>query len=93
MRASRVADLVAQGLTAQLSMQSLLTGLLYVDLDLRPAGVVTATPRPRTGRRRRGLPEIPTVANTIQALQKQLQTWTSARWWPTCRPWPPARAS
>jgi hypothetical protein len=30
-----VADLVGQGLHAQLSTQSLLTGLLYVDLDLR----------------------------------------------------------
>ena len=30
-----LASLVAQGLTAQLSTQSLLTGLLYVDLDLR----------------------------------------------------------
>jgi paraquat-inducible protein B len=67
-----LADLVAQGLTAQLSMQSLLTGLLYVDLDLRPAGVVTATPAPRTTVAG-VLPEIPTTANTIQALQKQLQ--------------------
>lgn len=62
-----VADLVAQGLSAQLSIQSLLTGLLYVDLDLRP-GLPA-----RRGVAGSGLPEIPTVATTIQALQKQLQ--------------------
>ena len=63
-----LAELVAQGLSAQLSTQSLLTGLLYVDLDLRP-GI-----RPRTGRPDpRGLTEIPTLATPIQALQKQLQ--------------------
>ncbi len=64
-----VADLVAQGLSAQLSMQSLLTGLLYVDLDLRPA----TPPRPRPAGHD-GLTEVPTVASPIQALQKQLQT-------------------
>lgn len=63
-----VADLVDQGLTAQLATQSLLTGLLYVDLDLRaPPG--TPARRVAAG----GLPEIPTSATTIQALQKQLQ--------------------
>ena len=61
-----VADLVAQGLSAQLSTQSLLTGLLYVDLDLRP-GLPAA--RAAVG----PLPEIPTVASPIQALQKQVQ--------------------
>ena len=37
-----VVALVAQGLTAQLSTQSLLTGLLYVDLELRPTASVPA---------------------------------------------------
>jgi paraquat-inducible protein B len=63
-----VADLVAQGLSAQLSTQSLLTGLLYVDLDLRP-GLHPSRPAAAAG----SLPEIPTVASTIQLLQKQLQ--------------------
>lgn len=65
-----VADLVAQGLTAQLSTQSLLTGLLYVDLDLRPAPAGARPPAPRSSG---GVTEIPTTATTIQALQKQLQ--------------------
>lgn len=60
--------LVAQGLSAQLATQSLLTGLLYVDLDLRPG---TAT-RPHASARP-GLTEIPTLATPIQTLQKQLQ--------------------
>lgn len=65
-----VADLVAQGLTAQLSTQSLLTGLLYVDLDLRPdIQRAAAVPATKSG----ALPEIPTVSTPIQALQKQLQ--------------------
>lgn len=70
-----VADLVAQGLTAQLSTQSLLTGLLYVDLDLgrdrnRPAAAMAAS-APQTGGP--GLPVIPTVATPVQALQRQLR--------------------
>lgn len=63
-----VADLVAQGLTAQLATQSLLTGLLYVDLDLRPGA-----PTPKAGPAG-AVPEIPTVATPIQALQQQLQS-------------------
>lgn len=64
-----VSDLVTQGLSAQLATQSLLTGLLYVDLDLR-ATAAAARPSAAAGR----LPEIPTVATPIQALQQQLQS-------------------
>ncbi|MFT3822070.1 MAG: MlaD family protein [Rubrivivax sp.] len=63
-----VADLVAQGLNAQLGTQSLLTGLLYVDLDLRP-GSAPAPARRGEG----GLTEIPTLPSPVQALQKQLR--------------------
>lgn len=58
--------LVQRGLVGQLSMQSLLTGLLYVDLDLRPQ---------RHGALRggyRGLVEIPTAPTAIQAFRNQL---------------------
>lgn len=58
--------LVQRGLNAQLSMQSLLTGLLYVDLDLRPERSSTF----------RGTyidaVEIPTTSTAIQALKDQL---------------------
>lgn len=59
--------LVQRGLSAQLQMQSLLTGLLYVDLDLRP----TRERSVRGGYP--GLVEIPTTANTIQAIRNQLE--------------------
>ena len=57
--------LVERGLSAQLSMQSLLTGLLYVDLDLRPKldGQLRGTRRPEI--------EIPTTATAIQNLREQ----------------------
>ncbi len=59
--------LVERGLSAQLSMQSLLTGQLYVDLDLRPErpGDLRGTYRDMT--------EIPTTATAIQALKNQLE--------------------
>ncbi len=59
--------LVERGLSAQLSMQSLLTGLLYVDLDLRPE-----RPGELRGNRRDAI-EIPTTATAIQALKNQLE--------------------
>lgn len=62
-----VGVLVARGLKAQLAMQSLLTGQLYVDLDLKPQ---------RVGSLRGGLRhvvEIPTVPTAIQALKGQIE--------------------
>ncbi|MGE0348574.1 MlaD family protein [Hydrogenophaga sp.] len=59
--------LVDRGLSAQLSIQSLLTGLLYVDLDLRPD---------RASRLRGGHTdaiEIPTSATAIQNLRDQIE--------------------
>lgn len=63
-----VGALVAKGLRAQLSMQSLLTGQLYVDLDLRPE-----RPARLLGRTPDGAVEIPTTPTTIQALKQQLE--------------------
>jgi paraquat-inducible protein B len=59
--------LLQRGLRAQLGMQSLLTGQLYVDLDLRPErpGRTVATAQ-------QGLPEIPTQDAAIQTLKNQL---------------------
>jgi paraquat-inducible protein B len=59
--------LVQRGLNAQLQMQSLLTGLLYVDLDLRPNARATVRGTYRD------LVEIPTTATAIQALKTQLE--------------------
>lgn len=60
--------LVARGLSGQLAMQSLLTGLLYVDLDLRPDGSTA-----RYGQVPDGMVEIPTTATRLQTLQAQLE--------------------
>lgn len=68
-----VADLIAQGLTARLSTQSLLTGLLYVDLDLVRDDGRRSDPPPPPPAAGTGLPVIPTVATPVQALQKQLR--------------------
>ncbi len=59
-------QMVARGLRAQLSMQSLLTGQLYVDLDLRPQ-----KPAVLRGSDDSHL-EIPTTTTTIQQLKNQL---------------------
>ncbi len=76
-----LATLLQQGLTAQLATQSLLTGQLYVDLDLRPASRVVAAAAPlasagNTGQvaaaRADGLVEIPTSLTRFQSLQEQL---------------------
>lgn len=59
-------SLVARGLSAQLSMQSLLTGQLYVDLDIRPD-------KPAVLRGMGGdALEIPTSATAIQNLKNQI---------------------
>ena len=58
--------LLAKGLSAQLGMQSLLTGQLYVDLDLRPNRPLATSPHDP------GLVEIPTAATAIQNLKAQL---------------------
>ena len=68
--------LVAQGLVARLSTQSLLTGLLYVDLDFDPA---RAGARPADPAARPGMAEIPTAATRLQALQAQLEGLDLAR--------------
>ena len=57
--------LVQQGLSGQLATHSLLTGQLYIDLDLRPGG------KPAV-RDARGRLEIPTTPTRFQSLQDQL---------------------
>jgi paraquat-inducible protein B len=63
--APQVLALVERGLSAQLATQSLLTGQLYIDLDLRAGG----KPARRTAE---GVVEIPTTLTRFQSLQDQL---------------------
>ena len=74
--------LVAKGLRAQLAMQSLLTGQLYIDLDLRPdqpgqklalAGTDSRTDIGTDSSKDSDSVEIPTTATAIQALKDQLE--------------------
>ncbi|MDR7148568.1 paraquat-inducible protein B [Hydrogenophaga palleronii] len=59
--------LIERGLSAQLATQSLLTGLLYVDLDLRPQ-------RERSVRGTyEGVTEIPTTVTAIQNIRDQFE--------------------
>ncbi len=83
--AGLVTALVARGLVARLATQSLLTGQLYVDLDIetprkpaaaatRPAadaaaGPAVPVPPPADG----ALPVIPTAPSQLQSLQAQLE--------------------
>jgi paraquat-inducible protein B len=68
--------LVQRGLRAQLQMQSLLTGLLYVDIDLPSQRTVGPAP-PRDGQENplvgSSAIEIPTTDTAVQALKSQLE--------------------
>jgi paraquat-inducible protein B len=74
--APTLASLVQRGLRAQLQMQSLLTGLLYVDIDL-PAQPVAAAAPPQNGKENTvvvsNAVEIPTSDTAVQALKNQLE--------------------
>jgi paraquat-inducible protein B len=58
--------MITRGLRAQLNTESLLTGLLYVDLDLHPNSPLNFALVPNSG----NLQEIPTVPTAMEAIQK-----------------------
>ncbi len=58
---------IARGMRAQLNVESFLTGLLYVDIDLHPNAPLNLALIPGSG----SLREIPTVPTTMEAIQKQ----------------------
>lgn len=59
--------MISRGLSAQLGTESLLTGLLYVDLNLRPNNQLNLSLVPGSG----DLREIPTVPTTLEAIQQK----------------------
>ncbi len=84
-QAPPLATLLGQGLTAQLATQSLLTGQLYVDLDLRAStktsantnantthGGAAPAPAAAPALSPGGLVQIPTSLTRFQSLQQQL---------------------
>src|SRR5580704_1427528 len=62
-------DFVDRGLRAQLDVESLLTGLLYIDLDLRPNTPLLLTLEPGTSPYR----EIPTVPTNMEHVQEEVE--------------------
>lgn len=70
-----LSTLVQQGLTGQLATHSLLTGQLYIDLDLRPGVPPAAT----VLRDAQGRLQIPTTPTRFQSLQDQLDRVDLAR--------------
>jgi len=67
-RKKRVENLIGAGLRARLETQSLLTGLLYVDLDFYPA----FAPR-LTGLTYKDLPEVPSIPTTTEEVKNALE--------------------
>lgn len=63
-----VEALLARGLSAQLRMQSILTGLLYVDVDLRPG-----SPGQKKAVNTR-YPQMPTVPTDLERLTRDLES-------------------
>ena len=62
-----IEQLIERGLTAQLEMQSLVTGLLMISIDFRP----DSSPK-RVGIDQ-GMPEVPTIPATFQALSRTIE--------------------
>ena len=60
-------DLIKRGLRAQLNMQSLVTGLLYIEMDFHPESPV------RHYEVNSELPQFPTVPTNLERLATQLQ--------------------
>jgi paraquat-inducible protein B len=70
-----VRELVDRGLRAQLKLQSLVTGQLYVDFDFhpdRPARFAQAE-RPPSSRMDRDFMELPTIPSDLQELERTFQ--------------------
>jgi paraquat-inducible protein B len=64
---SGYAAILNRGLRAQLRTESLLTGLLYVDLDLHPGTREDLVIEPGSG----SIPEIPTIPTSLAKVQEQ----------------------
>jgi paraquat-inducible protein B len=63
-------EMIKRGAQAQLDVESLLTGLLYVDLDIRRNAPLNLVLEP--GGRYREIPTIPTTMEAIQKLEARL---------------------
>lgn len=62
-------QLIKRGLRAQLRMQSILTGLLYIDLAFHPKTPLKLVLKPGTSK----LTEIPTTSTTLEMAQQKIE--------------------
>jgi paraquat-inducible protein B len=62
----RLEELIKQGLRAQLAMESLLTGMLYIDLDFHPHAPLNLYIEPGSG----PYPEIPTIPTQLEQIRE-----------------------
>jgi len=60
-------DMIKRGLRAKLNVESILTGLLYIDLDVHQHAPLNLALEPGSGPYR----EIPTIPTTMEAVQEQ----------------------
>ena len=67
-RKAPIKEIIDRGLRAQLQLQSMVTGMLLVDLDFYPD-----EPLEMAGDERAGYPEIPTVISDLQKLTKTIE--------------------
>ncbi|MFP4309559.1 MAG: MlaD family protein [Desulfococcaceae bacterium] len=70
-----VRELVDRGLRAQLQLQSLVTGQLYVEFDFHPDRPVRLikTDLPRVSETEKELMELPTIPSNLQEIEQKLQ--------------------
>jgi paraquat-inducible protein B len=66
LKPGELSNLIQLGLRAQLSTESLLTGLLYIDLEFHPDAPANFVLVPGTSR----YPEVPTIPTTLQQVQE-----------------------
>lgn len=67
-RMEELHKLIAAGLRARLEVQSILTGLLYVDLDFHPQQPIRLT-----GLKYKGMPEVPSITPTVDEVRATLE--------------------
>ncbi len=67
-RAAELKKMIAAGLRARLEVQSILTGLLYVDLDFHPEQPVRLT-----GLDYKNMPEVPSITPTVDEVRATLE--------------------
>jgi phospholipid/cholesterol/gamma-HCH transport system substrate-binding protein len=67
LRPGELDQMIKEGLRAQLATESILTGVLYIDLDVHPDTRINLVLKPGTSR----YPEVPTIPTSLQQIQEK----------------------